>query len=265
MTNVRKTNFRLIACLSAAAICAPAIAFAQDAQQGQAGAQEGEAESTGAITGTGSTTLGEGQPSEALPPPRSDDDPSPPPPAPTVASGGLTEQAGIGGDQAYGRAGVLELGGFANLTLATDYSAIGFSPTIGYFFMDNFQLSAIVNITHISLTTQNAAGNDEDQSSTQLMLLAEPSIHLPFTRSLYGFLGVGFGLASQSVDPGDSAGAGFAIAPRLGINVMVGRSGIFTPALQGVYQTTEAIQTPQGAVVAVKSSFGLQAGYTVMW
>jgi opacity protein-like surface antigen len=176
----------------------------------------------------------------------------------------LTEQAGIGGDQAYGRAGVLELGGFANLTSATDYFAIGLSPTIGYFFMDNFQLSAIVNLTYTSLTT-TLNGVEEDQSSTQLMLLAEPSVHLPFSRSLYGFLGVGFGLASQSVDPGDSAGAGFAIAPRLGINVMVGRSGILTPALQGVYQTTEAIQTPQGAVVAVKSSFGLNVGYTVMW
>jgi hypothetical protein len=232
----------------------PTTAFAQDAQ------------STGEPAETMETTVGEGTPPQNLPPPRSDNDPAPPPPAPTVASTGVTEQAGIGGTQAYARAGVLELGGFANLTSATDYLSIGFSPTIGWFFMDNFELSAIVSINHVSQTVAEV-----ELQQTLVMLLAEPSVHIPFSESVYGFLGLGFGIASQSSDSDDpnvtteDAGAGFAFAPRLGINVMVGRSGIFTPALQGLYQTTEAVSTPQGGVVAVKSSFGVQAGYTVMW
>lgn len=233
--------------------------FAQDAQP--------DAQSTGEATPQMETTVGEGTPPQNLPPPRSDNDPAPPPPAPTVAGTGVTEQAGIGGTQAYARAGVLELGGFANLTSAEDYFAIGFSPTIGWFFMDNFELSAIINLTYSKQTVEGI-----DTSNTILMALAEPSVHIPFSESLYGFLGVGFGIASQSAssdlegaDEDEGAGAGFALAPRLGLNIMVGRSGILTPALQGLYQTTEAVSTPQGAVVAVKSSFGLQAGYTVMW
>ncbi|MEN9577606.1 MAG: hypothetical protein RJA70_615, partial [Pseudomonadota bacterium] len=46
---------------------------------------------------------------------------------------------------------------------------------------------------------------------------------------------------------------------------MVGRSGVFTPAISATLQTTDAISTPQGNVLAVNSSLGLQAGYTVMW
>lgn len=244
----------LASAASLALVLAPTRAFAQGANA------QAQGTATGEIAPTAQTTVGAGEPPQNLPPPRSDNDPQPMAPAPTVAATGVTEQAGVGGTQAYARAGVLELGGFANLTAAKDYLSIGFSPTIGYFFMDNVEISAILGINYSQISV-----GDVDLSQTVISLLAEPSFHLPFSQTLYGFLGVGFGLASQSSDPGPSAGAGFAIAPRLGLNVMVGRSGIFTPALQGIYQTTEAISTPQGAVVAVKSSFGLQAGYTVMW
>jgi len=238
---------------------APTLAFAQDANA------QGQATATGEPATTMTTTVGDGQPPANLPPPRSDNDPAPMAPAPTVAATGVTEQAGVGGTQAYARAGVLELGGFANLTSATDYLSIGFNPSIGYFFMDNFEISAIIGLSYTNQTINPVGAGSTEVSTTVLSLLAEPSFHVPFSQTLYGFLGVGFGLASQGVNPGTSSGAGFAIAPRLGLNIIVGRSGIFTPALQGVYQTTEAISTPQGAVVALKSSFGLQAGYTVMW
>jgi len=232
----------------------PTSALAQNLKAGA------EVRASGEAAPTTETTVGQGQPPQNLPPPRSDDDPKPLAPTPTVAATGVTEQAGIGGTQAYARAGVLELGGFANLTSAKDYLSIGFNPTIGYFFMDNVEISAIVGVSYAKQTVAGAS-----VKQTVVMALAEPSLHIPFTQSLYGFLGVGLGVASQSSSPGPDAGAGFAIAPRLGLNIMVGRSGILTPALQGLYQTTEAVSTPQGAVVAVKSSFGLQAGYTVMW
>jgi hypothetical protein len=58
---------------------------------------------------------------------------------------------------------------------------------------------------------------------------------------------------------------GFAVAPRLGLNMMVGRSGIFTPAFNFNYSTTDAVQTNQGTLLAVNVSYGLNAGYTVMW
>jgi len=238
--------------VSCTLLLSPTSAFAQNLKA--------EAQASGEAAPTTQTTVGQGQPPQNLPAPRSDNDPKPLAPAPTVAATGVTEQAGIGGTQAYARAGVLELGGFANLTSAKDYLSIGFNPTIGYFFMDNVEISAIVGVSYAKQTVGSASVRQ-----TVVTALAEPSVHIPFTQSLYGFLGVGFGVASQSSSPGPDAGAGFAIAPRLGLNIMVGRSGILTPALQGIYQTTEAVSTPQGAVVAVKSSFGLQAGYTVMW
>jgi hypothetical protein len=197
------------------------------------------------------TTVGEGQPPQALPPPRSYKEPAPPVAAPAVPDTGVTEQAGIGGTQAYGRAGVLELGGSMGFARASDFTQLTVSPSVGWFFMDNVQISGIVGFNYI-----NAGGRD----STYMTVLAEPSFHIPFTRSLFGFFGIGAGLGYAQ-----GPGAGLAVAPRIGMNIMVGRSGILTPALQLVYSTTEAVQTPQGTLLAVSTSFGANVGYTVMW
>lgn len=224
-------------------------------------AQEDEA---GSQPETVTTTLGAGQPSDTLPPPQSHNDPIPQASGGEISATGITEQAGVGGTQAYARAGVLELGGSAGLTLADNFTQISFSPTIGWFFVDNLEISAILGINYVSATVEvpDGAGgtNEETADSTVVNFLIEPSYHLPFSDRLFGFLGVGVGLAYQ-----DGPGAGFAVAPRLGVNVLVGRSGIFTPAITAVYQTTDAVSTPQGTVLAVGSTFGMQAGYTVMW
>jgi hypothetical protein len=134
---------------------------------------------------------------------------------------------------------------------ATDFTQVNISPSIGWFFMDNVQISGIVGFNYI-----NARGVD----STYTTVLAEPSFHIPFSRSLFGFFGVGAGLGYAK-----GAGAGLALAPRLGMNILIGRSGILTPALQLVYSTTEAVQTSQGTLLAVNTSFGANVGYTIMW
>ncbi len=104
------------------------------AQGVQAGGQAG-----------GTTTIGAGSPSSELPPPQSFNDPKPQPAAPALPSGGITEQAGVGGTQAYGRAGVLELGGSAGFTAASGLTAVNISPSVGWFFIDNLELSAIIS------------------------------------------------------------------------------------------------------------------------
>ena len=128
------------------------------------------------------------------------------------------------------------------------------------------EISAILGVAHSKTTVEVPTGTaggtkEEDITSTVVNLLVEPSYHLAFTNSVYGFLGVGVGLAYRN----GGVGTGFAVAPRLGMNVMVGRSGIFTPAITAVYQTTDAVSTPNGTVVSVSGTLGLQAGYTVMW
>ncbi len=201
--------------------------------------------------------------SNNLPPPQSYNEPLPPAPGGEVAVTGVTSQAGIGGTQAYARAGVLELGGSAGLTIGENFTQFTLSPSIGWFFVDNLEISAIMGLNYVSQTIGEGA-SEQDFTSTVLNLLIEPSYHLPFSDRLFGFLGIGAGLAYRGGDGADG-GTGFAIAPRLGLNVMVGRSGIFTPAITAVYQTTDAVATPQGNVVAVAATFGMQAGYTVMW
>jgi hypothetical protein len=176
----------------------------------------------------------------------------------------IVEQAGVGSEHSYARAGVLELGGFGNVSIADSYTSVGCSPTLGWFILDGLEISVITSVNFIrqETVTFNASGAKviEDADTLVLLFLAEPSYHFRLTPVMWGFAGVGVGLADQN--PG--AGTGFAVAPRFGINVMIGRSGIFTPAMMAVYQTTEAGEDNQGSS-GVSGTFGLTAGFTVMW
>jgi hypothetical protein len=203
------------------------------------------------------TTLGEGAPPEALPPPASDDDPQPPVAAPAVPGPVITRQAGVGGTQAYGRAGVLELGGSAGFSAASDYTRFELSPSLGWFFMDNFELSLITAFNYFRVgATETAA----ETSATELKALIEPSGHIPFSNTLFGFLGLGVGVNYLTDHE-----AGFALQPRVGLNVLIGRSGVLTPAFNVAYSTVDAFKTEAGTVLAVRTSYGLNIGYTVMW
>jgi hypothetical protein len=220
------------------------VAFAATAQ---AQAPEGDTDKTAPPT-----------PPEQLPPPQSDKDPAPPVAAPDVVlpPGGLVKQAGVGGVVGYGRAGVLELGGSAGLVLASDFRNVNVSPSIGWFVTDNLQLSAIFGISNIKA---------EDEDATVLSAVVEPSYHLPFNRTTFGFMGIGVGGAYIS-----GLGGGFAVAPRIGANLMVGRSGILTPSLSYEY-TTHSVEDAGDemgkdlALVAVSSALRVNVGYTVMW
>jgi hypothetical protein len=192
------------------------------------------------------------RPGETLPEPKSDNDPRPPVAAPATPEGGMVEQAGIGGQVAYGRAGVVELGGSASFTTASNFSNLTFSPTVGWFFQDNLELSGLLNVNFL-----NVAGS----SSVFTTALIEPSYHLPFSQNLFGFLGVGAGLGYSNASGG---GAGFALAPRLGLNVLLGRSGIFTPAVFFNYSTVNVSGNLAQNTVTLNAAYGLQLGYTVM-
>jgi hypothetical protein len=217
-------------------------------------AQSGGNMSTGAVVEQRTVQVGNGTTPGALPPSRSDNDPAPPVAAPLASAGGVVSQAGIGGSTAYGRPGVVELGGNVGLTIAGDLTQFNISPTVGWFFTDNLQISGIVGFNYIHTSIAGVS-----TSATALNILVEPSYHLPLNNSLFAFLGVGVGLGYAN-----GSGAGFALAPRLGMNIMVGRSGILSPALQFVYSTTEVLRTPQGTFIGGSTAFGLNIGYTVM-
>jgi hypothetical protein len=192
-----------------------------------------------------------------LPAPVSDDDRAPE--VATPSAGGFVKQAGIGGTTGYGRAGVLELGGSAGFRLGSDFSQVNVSPSIGWFIADNFQASAIIDLGYIS--AENSDGSTAD--ATLFTAVIEPSYHLPFTRSIFGFLGLGVGGSYVS-----DLGGGFVTAPRVGANFMVGRSGLLTPSLSWQYTTHDVMddQTDDSqTTAAVSSAARLSVGYTVMW
>ena len=201
--------------------------------------------------------VGEGTPSANLPAPRSDYDPAPPVPAPTVPMTGVTQQAGVGGSQAYGRAGVLELGGAGGFAAAPNYTRFELSPSIGLFVVDNVELSLLTGFNYFSV---GETGGNPSTSATEFKALVEPSFHIPFSQYLFGFIGLGAGVNYVT-----NHDAGFALQPRIGANILVGRSGVFTPSLSVAYSTVDAIRTEAGTVLAVQTSYGMNLGYTVMW
>jgi hypothetical protein len=157
----------------------------------------------------------------------------------------------VGGNIAYSRAGVMELGGSLNFSAVGDAKTFSARPSIGYFFFNNWELSGILAWNQIS---NNGA------STNFYSVLAEPSFHVPFNKTVFGFLGAGFGVSG-----GKDVDFGVALAPRAGMNFLVGRSGLFTPEISVQYSTSSAVATPQGTVIAVNTSFNVGAGYTVMW
>jgi len=177
--------------------------------------------------------------------------PAPPSPVDDQADH-ITQKAGGGGEHAYASAGVLELGGTASLTAASGLTQFSLSPSVGWFFADNLQLSGIMS--WIFSTTD---GNSEHLFS----FLAEPSYHYPLTKLDFIFLGVGAGLSYQS----SSKSGGLALAPRLGYQRLVGRSGLLTAALQTTYSGNDRIRTSNGTLLSVQTATSLGLGFSVLW
>lgn len=242
MRTLSKTIFAVTALMAA-----PTAAFAQAEEPGP---------TPDGTTSTGHETPGSDAAPTApqdLPEAKSDHDVQPEVASPGMPPGGIVSQAGVGGEVGYGRAGVLELGGSAGFSFASDYRSMNFSPTIGWFVADNLQISAILSLANIKTG---------DNSATLWSALLEPSYHLPFTRSVFGFVGFGAGAAHVS-----GLGTGFAVAPRIGANFMVGRSGVLTPSLSYQYTTIESeMMGPSDVtVVALTSAVRFNVGYTAMW
>jgi hypothetical protein len=205
------------------------------------------------------TRLGSGVERNTIPPGTSTAEEPPPPPAPavTLPETGISKQAGIGSPVAYGRAGVLELGGSGGFSAASNYTRFNLSPSVGLFVVDNVELSLITGLNYFRVGSTSTTA---ETHATEVSALIEPSFHLPFSDVAFGFLGLGAGVNYVT-----GADAGFALQPRLGANFLVGRSGILTPSLTVAYSTVDAIRTQAGTILAVRTSYGMNIGYTVMW
>lgn len=154
----------------------------------------------------------------------------------------VTRGAGTGTERPYATATVVELGGSLALNHTSNSTDFRISPFLGYFIADRFQLTLFLQLQVLKV-------ND---TAVRFATILEPSYHLPIDddNRFFAFGGLGLGLVYLNGGPG----VDFSIRPRVGLDVMIGRSGIFKPAAFLDLGVTE------GVVAG-----GLEAGFSVMW
>ncbi len=92
--------------------------------------------------------------------------------------------------------------------------------------------------------------------------MLEPSLHIPFTDQYFSF--IGFGLGALYEEDQDTS---FALAPRVGVKFLVGRSGLLNLTLQRLTSLDEKDSSAdqEGAVLVARNTTRLGVGYTVLF
>lgn len=121
----------------------------------------------------------------------------------------------------YTRGGLFETGGSVSGSWSPSLFTLAMSPTIGYFLRDRFELSLLGVLAYENLRADD--GTREDELAFNVVL--EPSYHLPVSKTLALFGGLGVGVAFSSDR------TAFDLAPRVGLNIEVGRAGVFSPQI----------------------------------
>lgn len=177
--------------------------------------------------------------------------------------------AGVGSGIAYATRGTGEFGGSFSFALSNDVTNLSADPSIGWFLWDNLEASFILGIRHTSVAA-DAVTSDMRSETNQVSFLLEPSAHIPFNDALFWAVGLGGGLAlADNVDDDPGLESGFAVAPRTGLQFLIGRSGLLN--LGGRYTMVLTNIEPEvtpldgAAVLAFANVFDIQAGYTVMF
>jgi hypothetical protein len=194
-----------------------------------------------------------------------DEDVKPEAPSPEMANPmeDTVAYAGVGSSTAYSERGVAEFGGSGSFALSNDVTTFSADPMLGYFLWDNIQLSGVLGVRHLTV---------QGDSSNRFSLMAEPSLHIPLTSedSVFWVGGLGAGVAlGDDVDDDPRFEMGLALAPRTGVQILLGRSGLlnvgarYSLVLSDVKAQVGAFDGQ--AALAFANTFDIQAGYTVMF
>lgn len=156
----------------------------------------------------------------------------------------------------YGDPGLLRAGGSLGLMVSPDFRNVNLSPSVGWFLAPNVELSGIVSLSNIKAGSETA---------TVWAAMIEPSYHLPFGPTTWGFAGLGFGAAYEG-----TLGGGIAIQPRIGASFLLGKSGALTPSLSYQYTTHNTAGMSLGemedvALTAASNALRINLGYVTMW
>jgi hypothetical protein len=126
------------------------------------------------------------------------------------------------GENDYATKGTWEMGGGFDFSWTRASYDIGFGPQLGYFIADRVEISLLAEVDYENV---KLPGGDRE-GAWFADIVIEPSYHHPLTESLFIFAGLGVGLGYDFNHPQ------FDLKPRAGFNIEVGRSGIFTPAVE---------------------------------
>jgi hypothetical protein len=147
---------------------------------------------------------------------------------------------------------VLELGGSGSLSHDTNFTQIGLSPSFGWFFINYVALSFLPELDYAKTGTAAA--------TARYRVLVEPSFHSQLEGQLFAVFGAGVGLAYEK-----TLGAGLALAPRAGLKIVVGGSGVLTMVFEYVYASNAEKASADGSDAQHSATYGVRGGYSIAW
>jgi hypothetical protein len=186
-----------------------------------------------------------------------DPDPTPAPLEPLAHDPGETrpdviEQAGVGGPVSYAAAGVLEVGGGGSILGRDGGMLARVTPYAGWFVFDGIELtlSNEIDIGYSGL---------DRMWRVAFVLALEPSVHVPLDRRLWIAFGVGGGLLYNGVE------AGAIVVPRIGLDILIGRSGMLHLSAIFRYASTPIFDLVGRVQVGQPWDVGLDISYSALF
>lgn len=161
----------------------------------------------------------------------------------------VIEQVGVGGPVAYGSAGVFEVGGSGALIASQDYVMAKFAPTVGLFIYDGIQLA---------YTHEIYGGTATEGTQVTTFAILDLTLHLRLNDRLLGFFGAGPGVFYNGNELGMGGKA------RAGLDVLIGRSGLFRPAAF-FSLTSNPLVDLRGSKTNSEWQWGLEFAYAAMF
>ena len=125
-----------------------------------------------------------------------------------------------------------------------------FAPAIGWFFADGLQLSYVNEIF---------GGKTGQQTRFAMTALVDLSVHAPLTDRLLVMGGVGAGVLYNGSD------WGFVTKPRVGLDVLIGRSGLIRPAFFVQWSHASLIDLEGEDVRDENWLYGVEVAYAAMF
>lgn len=153
----------------------------------------------------------------------------------------------------YQRRGDYELGLGASAMLSPDVYSATISPVFGWVIANGVSLTTVASVTTV---------RSDDARATLFSAIVEPSYHAPLSKTAWSFVGMGIGTAWAK-----GLGMQVVVAPRIGVNLLVGKRGAVTPAVAYRFVTHGTIDAADddAATRALTRALQLELGYSFRW